>query len=217
MTRALALRHFLWQGTTVPLQTNFSILICSIFNLSAYHPSLRGTLQYVSNCKTAQIIKENRKTEINFDQNRKQNLRRRVRGWGRWGAHFPKINRKKIEPHRIANSKTRFWFCRKPRAKYWEQKLQTQCPLLPPPSTLHWHLVVPVFPTTGSYFHVPYASLVSPKPLGDPQQYAAQTKWYTKWIIYWIVDMKSTATIIVSLWIYNKILFPSLFIRNEWP
>ena len=50
---------------------------------------------YIRNRKTVQIVIENRKTETNSDQNRKQIQRRHARGWGR---------SEKLEKHQTASN-----------------------------------------------------------------------------------------------------------------
>ena len=86
-------------------------------------------MEYIRNRKTVQIILENRKTETYFDQKRKpqaksEKTHTRLRSLRRMFS--AKRNQKNTKQHRIADTKTRCSFSRKPKTESEiEQKPQT--------------------------------------------------------------------------------------------
>ena len=93
---------------------------------SNHHPSIQIqqssiiTEGAIEVCKIPQnrTNNNNRKPKT---ENRKQNQRRDARVWGRWGANFPKRNRKNTKPHRMVNPKIRFYFL--PKTENWERNI----------------------------------------------------------------------------------------------
>ena len=102
---------------------------------SVYVLMRNGALEYTRNRKTVQMIIKIRKTEINFDQNRKPEAKPLKTGSKtREDVHVVESVRRifsaeNLEKHQTASnskSKTQFYFCQKPKTESEiEQKLET--------------------------------------------------------------------------------------------